>query len=147
MSDKPKPIVVIDTQLILRATLNPRSLPAKLLFGFGERYVLAVSAAIYAEAEDVLNRPKLRAKFSGLTDEAVSKTLRVLAAAQQVELDEIPPVSRDPKDDVFLAVAVASGAKYLVSEDQDLLVLNPYEGIQIINALDFLAILQPSDET
>ncbi len=38
-----KPIVVIDTQLFLRATLNERSLPAKLIFQFGHLYILWIN--------------------------------------------------------------------------------------------------------
>ncbi len=148
MSDKPKPIVVIDTQLILRAALNDRSLPARLLFDLGHLYMLAISPGIYAEAQDVLNRPKLRRKFTGLTDESVSRTLAVLQGGLQVIPDHIPTISRDPKDDIFLATANLSKAAYLVTEDQDLLVLHPYEDIQILNALDFLNVLlfiEPSD--
>ncbi len=136
-----KPIAVIDTQIILRATLNPRSLPAKILFELGDRYLLAISPGIYAEAEDVLNRPKLRAKFTGLTDQAVAHTLSVLRAGHNIIPDQILPISRDPKDDIFLATALHSKAQYLVTEDQDLLVLNPYEGIYIIAALEFLKFL------
>ena len=64
-----------------------------------------------------------------------------LSGAESVNLGEVEAVSRDPKDDIFLACAKVSNAQYLVSEDKDLLVLNPYEGIQIINALEFLQIL------
>ncbi len=144
MNTSPRPIVVIDTQLFLRATLNHRSLPAKLLFELGEYYVLAVSPGILDEVQDVLNRPKLRNKFTGLTDETVARTLTVLSGAQQVTPDMVPAVSRDPKDDIFLATAVTSGAQYLVTEDKDLLVLDPYQGIRIIDALAFLRIIQPS---
>ena len=37
-----------------------------------------------------------------------------------------PQVSRDPKDDKFLATAVASEADYVVSEDRDLLDLGAH---------------------
>lgn len=144
MSANPKPIVVIDTQIVLRATLNERSLPAKILFELGNRYLLAVSPGIRAEVEDVLNRPALRARFPGLTDISVAQTLAVLDAGQQVIPEEVPAASRDPKDDIFLATAVVSGAQYIVSEDKDLLVLDPYQGIRVLNALDFLRFIEPS---
>jgi putative PIN family toxin of toxin-antitoxin system len=97
-----------------------------------------------AEAKDVLNRPVLRAKFTTLTDEAVSQTLNLLADAQQVILNEITAVSRDPKDDIFLATALEAQAHYLVTEDKDLLVLDPHQSIRIVNALAFLGVLQES---
>lgn len=74
------------------------------------------------------------------------EVLTQLALAQIVEPEEVPAVSRDPKDDIFLACAKAAEAQYIVTEDKDLLVLNPYNGIQIINALDFLRVLQALDD-
>lgn len=143
MNDNPKPIVVIDTQLVLRATLNERSLPAKILFDLGKHYILALSPEIRAEFDDVLNRPSIRAKFTTITDVVVERTLAVLDGGQQFVLEEIPPVSRDPKDDIFLATAVISGARYLVTEDKDLLVIGSHHGTRILNAVDFLQAIQP----
>jgi len=140
-----QPTVVIDTQIILRATLNERSLPGKLLFDLGYLYTLAISPAVRAEIADVLSRPKLRQKFPGLTDESTARVLAVLDAGLQITPEitpEITPaVSRDPKDDMFLALAVESKATYLVSEDNDLLVLDPYRGIRILTVLEFLQAL------
>lgn len=142
MSENPLPIVVIDTQLVLRAVLNERSLPAKLFFNYGERYILAVSPGIRAEVEDILTRPSIRAKFTRITDETVARILAVLDAGQQVIPEDVPAISRDPKDDIFLATAVLAEAQFILTEDKDLLVLNPYQNIQILNALDFLNALE-----
>ena len=136
-----QPTVVIDTQIILRATLNERSLPGKLLFDLGYLYTLAISPAVRAEIADVLSRPKLRQKFPGLTDESTARVLAVLDAGLQITPEITPAVSRDPKDDMFLALAVESKATYLVSEDNDLLVLDPYRGIRILTVLEFLQAL------
>ena len=142
VSENPLPIVVIDTQLVLRAALNERSLPAKLFFQYGHRYVLAVSPGIRAEVEDVLTRPSIRAKFTRITDETVARILAVLDAGQQVIPEDVPAVSCDPKDDIFLATAVLAEAQFILTEDKDLLVLNPYQNIQILNALDFLNVVE-----
>ncbi len=136
------PTVVFDTQVLLRATINRKSLPAKLFFDERNAYHLAVSAETIAEARDVLNRPELRRRFRSLTDEAVTHTLALLTSARQVMLKEVKTVSRDPKDDIFLATAVEAQAKYLVTEDRDLLVLDPYQDVRIIDALTFLRVLQ-----
>jgi putative PIN family toxin of toxin-antitoxin system len=133
---------VIDTQLILRATLNQKSLPARILFTLGDYYTLALSTGIRAEIANVLNRPKLRVKFPSLTKTAIAQTLAVLDTGQLINPIEIPAISRDSKDDIFLATAVANQAQYIVSEDKDLLVLSPYQQIQIIDALAFVKILE-----
>jgi putative PIN family toxin of toxin-antitoxin system len=46
---------------------------------------------------------------------------------------------RDPNDDMVLECAVVAGAAMIISGDKDLLVLNPYEGIRILTAAEFLA--------
>ena len=147
MSDAKKPILVVDTQIYLRAAINSRSLPARLLSEFAPRYVLATSAEIRAEVEDVLNRPKLRAKFSALTDDRVAEFMAVIDSGLQVKLGEVPAVSRDPKDDIFLATAVEAKADYLLSEDKDLLVLESHHETRIVNALELLRIFEGDDDS
>jgi uncharacterized protein len=146
VSEKLRPIVVIDTQLVLRATLNPKSLPARILFLLRDSYILAVSPHVRAEVHDVLTRPKLRIRFPQITDEAIDQTMAVLDAGLQITPAAMVAVSRDPKDDKFVALAVESKARYLVTEDKDLLVLDPYHGIRIINALDFIHDISQSRE-
>ena len=45
--------------------------------------------------------------------------------------------SRDPNDDMFIECALDSRSLFIVSGDKDLLVLEQYEGIEIITAADF----------
>lgn len=47
-------------------------------------------------------------------------------------------VCRDPKDDIFLDIAVAGGADVIVSGDADLLSLHPFRTIPIISGAEFL---------
>ena len=133
---------VVDTQLFLRAAINPNSLASKLIFDLDEMYVLVASKAIVTEARNVLYRWEIRIKFPHLTDRIAERILAAFARAEIVEPEDVPTVSRDSKDDKFIVCAVAAKANYIVSEDKDVLVLNPYQGIQIINALDFLRVLQ-----
>jgi uncharacterized protein len=46
---------------------------------------------------------------------------------------------RDVKDNMILEAAVYENAQYIVTGDEDLLVLNPYRWINIVNLRDFLA--------
>ena len=57
-----------------------------------------------------------------------------------IEPTEIITDCRDPKDNKFLELAVASDAQFIVTGDIDLLVLNPYRGITILKSGDFLAL-------
>ncbi len=142
MSDRFK--VVFDTQIFLRALINRNSVCARISTPpLRAHYSLYISNAIEAEITDVLSRIKVRSKFPQITDEIVSATLTTLRDdAERVEVDAVESVSRDPKDDIFLACAKVAKADYLVSEDNDLLVLQKYEDTKIVSAVDFLTLLQ-----
>ena len=62
-----------------------------------------------------------------------------LFAVQDVDREAVEPPCRDPKDDQFLALALAAEADALVSSDEDLLVLHPWRGKAIVTPADFLA--------
>lgn len=135
--------VVFDTQIFLRSIINRNSISGKLFAIWFNEYELYVADEIENEINDVLNRPKLRKKFAQISDNDIEKVLEIVARTYRVELpDPVEAVSRDPKDDKFLACAKTATADYLVTEDNDLLVLTEYEGTKIINAFDFLRILE-----
>ncbi len=48
------------------------------------------------------------------------------------------PVCRDPKDDKYLALSFAIEAKYIITGDNDLLVLNPFNETIIANSASYL---------
>jgi hypothetical protein len=50
----------------------------------------------------------------------------------------VGPQCRDAKDQPFLALALAAEAKTLVSGDEDLLVLHPWNGMPILTPVEFL---------
>jgi predicted nucleic acid-binding protein len=64
--------------------------------------------------------------------------LEILRLAEVVMPQWEPQVSRDVKDNKFLAAAEAAKADYLVSEDRDLLDLDEHQGTRIIPAHEFL---------
>jgi hypothetical protein len=116
-----------------------------LIFELQDRYQLVISLPIRDEIQDVLTRPALRAKFPHLDDAITDTIMTLLDDADWIVLPEVPAVSRDPKDDIFLATAKVGAADYLVSEDNDLLELNPYGKIQVINGLAFLKVVRPAE--
>ena len=56
--------------------------------------------------------------------------------------DAIPAATRDPKDDYLLAYALVSRADYLVTGDEDLLVLGEVGCVRIVRPADFLQALR-----
>jgi putative PIN family toxin of toxin-antitoxin system len=141
--------VVFDTVVFVRALLNQNSLYGRLVFGQLGHYQLYLSTPLVIEILQVLARDELVGKLErrrGAYVYVVAGLLDVFQRALSVEIPSIAAVSRDPKDDKILATAKAAAADYLVSEDQDLLVLGTYEGIRIVNAPTFVRILNLQTE-
>ena len=133
--------VIFDTVIFVRALMNPYGAFGRLVFEHRDRYQLVVSEPVVRELIDVLHRPELTRKFRSLEGLNVAEVLRVIDEADSVPITDVPSISRDPKDDVFLATARLAGADYLVSEDNDLLVLGAYHGTEIVTAAAFLRVL------
>jgi putative PIN family toxin of toxin-antitoxin system len=112
-----------------------------LLFNYADQYKLCLSAPIVEEILNVLRRPELTRKFRGLGSEGVASVLDLIGQAEIVEITHLEPVSRDVKDDKFLATAVGANAGFLVSEDRDLLDIGEYGAIKIVDSATFLDIL------
>lgn len=66
----------------------------------------------------------------------------LIAQAEAVEIGIPPSVVRDPKDDIFVATALAAGADYIVSEDKDLLDLGTTSSIPIVDTQTFIALFE-----
>jgi uncharacterized protein len=130
------PRFVFDNGVLVGAAIKADSIPRRAVeFGFQSGQVLA-SAATIAELTDVLRRPKLSRYLSSLVRE---KFLAEFATqATHVVPSEPIRECRDPKDDMFLELAVAGGAACIVTGDADLLVLDPFRDIPILTPRDFL---------
>ncbi len=113
------PRVVIDTSIFVSGLINPHGQPARVLFAqeHGQIHLLT-APALMSEVGQVLRRPHIQARHR-LSDTRLSAfLLRVLTSSEVVTpLTDLPLTSRDPKDDMFLAVALGGAAEYLVNRD------------------------------
>ncbi len=138
---------VVDTNVLVRSVIRPQGTvgPVLLRLRHGE-YTLLYARSLLEELIDVLNRPRIRQKY-GLSGQDIQTILGlILLRGEEVTPVECITACRDPKDDKFLEVAVAGRADAIVSGDQDLLVLHPYEGIPIIPPRLFLRMLDQQEQ-
>jgi putative PIN family toxin of toxin-antitoxin system len=133
--------VVFDTVVFVRALINPHGQWGRLIFAHFHHYQLCLSQPVVEEVVDVLHRPELTRKFRTLPGLDLVAILHLLGQAELVEEFATPKASRDPKDDQFRATAQAAGDTYVVSEDQDPLVLGEFDGVQVVTAAAFLRLL------
>jgi len=132
--------IVIDTNVLVSAALSKHSTPRKVLSTVLERHSLLVSEETLAELEEVFNRPKLN-RYSRIEDR-INLLRALINKAIIVPINSHIIDCPDPKDNKFLELAVDGKGTYIVSGDGDLLDMNPYMGIRIISAAEFMRILE-----
>lgn len=121
---------VLDTNLLVSAILQPKSVTRQVVDYVLEHGVLLQSLMIAVELEEVLRRPKFNKYLS--EDERLDFLAALGREAVLIDVRTTITDCRDPKDNKFLELAVDGQADYLVTGDQDLLVLHPFRNIQII---------------
>lgn len=131
-----KALYVFDANTIVSALLLPASIPRQAFDKALSLGVVLLSAPVLNELDDVLRRPRLNKYVH--EDERISFLVSFVRDAHVVDVSQTITDCRDPKDNKYLELAVSASATCIVSGDQDLLVLNPYHGIPILNARQFL---------
>ncbi len=127
---------VFDTNIFVGALLFSTGKPAQVFQYVLRQGEILVSFELLEELNEVLRREK----FSRyITSEDREKFLEALIERSiLVKLTEKIQVCRDLKDDQILELAISGSAKFIITGDKDLLVLNPFRDVQIITPEAFL---------
>lgn len=158
MTDKPR--VVFDCNVLLQAAAREKSVAAKCLnLAEGGRVQLCVSREVLTEAEDVLNRPEIRAHFPDLSDEIVGAFLKRLQKLS-VLVRPVPKkfnYPRDEDDEPYINLAVEADATFIITRDRDLLDLmtghsteckefrQRFRKLRVVEPVEFLKLLEESE--
>ena len=141
--------IVCDTNVLVRAAINPNGLAGELLKRVRGSHVLVSSLPILAEVLAVLRRPKVRA-LHGHDERGVRRYVSAVykAATIVVVPHPIPRiVPHDPKDDAVLLTAIGGKAEMLTTRDRhlfhpDVLAVASAHGVRIISDVALIAELR-----
>ena len=131
--------IVIDTNVLLSGFLfggAPERIRDLWVSG---RLVPLLSRETFAEFSRVLAYPKFRltqAEITLIVEEELLPYAEVLEATFDTS-----GVCRDPHDDKFLSLAASGRADYLITGDQDLLVLQSFKKVRIVTVSEFAGLL------
>ena len=126
--------VVLDTNILVSATLKPGSDIARILeLALLGRAPVYVCPSIVAEYKEVLNRPKLRPK--GSPPIWLPRLLQI--AFHEPDPVQWPLEGPDPDDLVFLALAHAIGA-VLITGNQAHFPSEIRDGVNVMSPLEYL---------
>jgi uncharacterized protein len=127
---------ICDTNVIISGLMLPSSVPAQALIKAENQGQLLYSDATLAELIQVLDRPKLRPYIK--TEYVAELYTRIRINWEQVNIIQHITACRDSKDDKFLEAAINGDATALITGDQDLLIMNPFNNLTIITPSMFL---------
>ena len=140
--------VLLDTNILISYLLNRRiNSPVTQVVEagiLGEFTLLLPEALLEEFSTSIPNKPYLAERITPTEMEQFTSTLLAHCETIPKISEPIPAVTRDPKDDYLLSYAVIGEADFLVSGDEDLLVLGQVQGVRICRPRDFLEQLRRS---
>ena len=125
--------IVIDTNVVISGTFfkgNPRRIVEATV---ENKFSVFATPEIIQEYNDIINEFIIR-KQGNLDNNILNQFIASLNIINQKSFMQI---CRDSDDDKFINCAIDSKSLYIVSGDNDLLVLGKYNNIDIITATQF----------
>lgn len=125
---------VIDTNIFVRALIGSTANRLICDAFINNLFELVTSKNLLIELADVLSRPKL-----GIPPKVVKEFLHLINSNITVVKPKIKiNACRDAADNIVLETAVAAKADVIVTNDNDLLILNPFHNIHVVSPNEFL---------
>ena len=128
--------VVIDTNVLISALVFGGEISAVVDLWKNGIISPFISREIFDEIIKVLAYPKFelsKDEIDLLINEEILPFFEIVEAADLGKM-----ISRDPDDDKFIACALSSCAKYIITGDKDLLSLDSVKKIKVITVRDLL---------
>ena len=134
--------LVLDTNTLISRMLMPGGTAGRAVDKALAKGVLLVSEESLKELTEVLARSKFD-RYVSLSDRrrflrSLGGVVRVVPIRHRIQ------VCRDPSDDILIHVALNGEAKFLITGDQDLLVLRDSfkksHGLQILSPAEYLTL-------
>lgn len=123
---------------MISALLFNDSVPGRAFTRALDQGRILVSEALVGELSRVLGRDRFDRYVTREERDAFLGSL--IRESDLIATTETVRVCRDPKDDKVLEVAINGKAIFIITGDADLLVLNPFRGIEIVTPARFLQV-------
>lgn len=135
---------IIDTNVFIRYLIRPSFAVKNLIEAFWLTGVIQIVVApeLIEELTDVLQRKSIQRLVYADEGQALLDALMQQAEVLPA-IGNTPVYTRDAKDDKFVACAIAGQADFLVTFDEDLLVLRQVGVTRVVTPQQLLAELTP----
>lgn len=132
--------LVIDTNVFISALLNPNGTPRKVINLAVNNYVILQNEATYKELETRVSKKKFDKYLS--KEDRLSFLASLRKKSLLIETTHQTLICSDADDNKFLELAVSGVADYLITGDNDLLIIKNYQNIPIITPANFLSLVE-----
>lgn len=134
--------LVLDANIFISAFYwggNPQRIIDRIIEGIDR---LFITNEILDEVADVMSRPKFKS-----SPEIIDTYIRTIEkTGKKIYIaGNVTGISRDKDDDSKLECGMMCNADFIITGDNDLLVLEEYAGIQIITPKEYLEIITSAD--
>lgn len=126
--------VVFDTNILIAAFLTEGLCSGLLIRTRKHDFDLILSDDIIREFKGVLTK-KLKISSSDISE--ITDIIKEAASEILHKVNSAPHICRDPNDEMIIACAVDADADYIVTGDEDLLILKKFKNIIILNPRNF----------
>jgi putative PIN family toxin of toxin-antitoxin system len=127
--------IIIDTNLWISFLITKNFTRLDEII-FSKKCVLIFSQELLEEFLTVAKRPKFRRFFSSSDIEEILETIQEYA--EFIEVTSKTEVCKDPKDNFLLSLSLDGNADFLLTGDNDLLILTKFRKTSIVTISDFL---------
>jgi putative PIN family toxin of toxin-antitoxin system len=131
--------VVIDINIFVSSFLwegNPKKVVVRAIEGTDELYI---TKEILEQISEVMNRPKFK-----IDKESINYYIKSIEeiANEIICTIKIQDGSRDIDDNIILECGITGNVDYIITGDDDLLVLKEFNGIKIVTPKEYLKIIK-----
>ena len=127
--------LVIDPNIYLSYLIGKKLAALDRIFE-DDSFELMIAENLITELKLKITHPKFKKYFDSKT--ALWFVDFLVQRCQMVNIESVVTVCRDAKDNYLLALAKDSNANFLVTGDEDLLVLSKFGDTQILRFKDFI---------
>ena len=126
--------LIIDANIWISALLTHSS-RHRIETIFDLEYHLIVSEDLFVDLENAIHKPYPAKRI--VREEYDKLIAKLRTVAELIDVHSVVEICRDPKDNFLLALAKDGNADYLITGDDDLLVLEAFEKTKIVKLTDF----------
>jgi putative PIN family toxin of toxin-antitoxin system len=130
--------IVLDTNVLISAVLSPNGTARKAFNKAIANYRMIQSGVTYEELVSRLQKKKFDKYIS--VEDRIDFLAMIRRYSEFMSVQAEITLCSDPDDNKFLDLAIAEKAEYLITGDQDLLVIGNLDSTKIIRPAEFLTL-------